>query len=70
MLTEPLDVGNQVPRGVGAQIGSWFAGVRPALPATALIKKHDAVPSRIEETPYLRVQRSAGSTVQKDCRFT
>src|SRR4029453_512755 len=41
MLTKPLNVCNQVPRGVGAQTCSRFAGVRPALATAALIKEHD-----------------------------
>src|SRR5688572_17364593 len=74
MLTQPLDVGNQVPRGVGTEIGARLAGMRPALATTALIKKDDAVSGRVEQPTDFWIQRSAGPTVQEDrrlaCRIT
>ena len=69
MLTEPLDVGNQVPGGVCAQVGSRFAGVRPALAAAALIEEHDAIAFRVEQAPDLGLDASAGPAVQEDCRL-
>src|SRR5687767_8994807 len=69
MLTESLDVCNQVPGGVRAQIGCLFTGVRPASATATLIKKYDAITCRIEQAPQLGMQPSTRPTVQEDCRL-
>jgi hypothetical protein len=69
MPPQPLDVSNQVPGGVSAEIGCRFAGVGLALATAALIKKHDAIARRVKQTTHFGIQPSAGPTMQEDCRF-
>jgi hypothetical protein len=50
-LTQPLDVGDQVGGGVGAQIGIGLAGQRAAAARPALVEEHDPVGIWIKVTP-------------------
>ena len=64
VLAEALDVGDQVPGRVLAQLG-----VRRALATAPLVEEHDAPALRIEVTPVERVDASARSAVQEHERL-
>lgn len=53
-LPQGFDIGNQVGRGVGAQIGAGFTRQGPTAPCPALIEQHGTVAFRIEEAPLPR----------------
>src|SRR5215207_2990221 len=69
MHPQPLDVCNQVPGGVGAEIGFRFAGMGLALATATLIEKHDVIARGVKQTTHLGIQPSPGPTMQEDCRF-
>ena len=64
MRAQRLDVGDQVPGGVLAQLG-----VRAARAAAALIEQHDAVAPRIEEAPHAGIGAAARAAVQEHHRL-
>jgi hypothetical protein len=51
MLTQRLDVGDELVGGVGAQIDSRIASVRSAASASALIEQDDAGAVGVERAP-------------------
>src|SRR5659263_186377 len=69
MGTKGLDVGDQVPRGVRAQVRLWLGRVGRRAPATTLVEKHDAVRVRVEEAPHALGAAATRTSVQHDDRF-
>src|SRR6478609_493129 len=63
-LAESLEIGDQVPGGVGRQVVA-LAGVRCAAAAAALVGEHDPVPFRVEQPPHPRRAATAWSAVQE-----
>ena len=64
VLADFLDVGDEVPGGVGFKRRVWRA-----LAAAALIEVHDAVLFGMEEAPLFGIGAAAGTAVQKDHRL-
>ena len=66
---QQLDVGDQVPGGVEAQVGVGRAHVGRGLPAAALVEQHDPVLLRVEEPPVPRGGARTGTPVQEHDRL-
>ena len=64
MFAQALDIGDQMPGGVGDQ-----AGVRRGTTTTALVEEHDAVLGRVEEAPRLGIAAGTGTAVQENHWF-
>src|SRR5665647_2403587 len=69
MGTKGLDVGDQIPRGVRAQVRQRLGRVGRRTPATTLVEKHDAVLVRVEVAPHAFGAATARTSVQHDDRF-
>ena len=63
-FAQPLDVVDEVPRGVVDKVG-----VRHRTPAAALVEQNDAVLGRIVESPHLRAASGAGTAMQQHHGF-
>src|SRR5207342_2587556 len=64
VLADFLDVGDQVPGGVGFE-----RRVRRTLAAPALVEIHDAIPFGLEKASLFGIGAPAGAAVQKDHRL-
>jgi len=69
VLAQPLDVRDQVVRGVRREVGRKVACVRRAAPAPALVELDDAVGGGIEVAPPARPAAAPGPAVEGDSRL-
>ena len=65
VVAQALHVGDEMPRGVGREVGPGLARVRDRESAAALVEQHDAVPRGVEEPAVHGRRAGPRSAVQE-----